>query len=78
MALASHCPSSGWLDGPGEWAREAKRRLGRLKVLFMSGYPEQAIHLNDWVDKGAELLQKPFRRHDLAMKVRAVLDRMPD
>ncbi len=58
--------------------REAERRLGHLKVLFMSGYVEQAVLLNGWVDEGADLLQKPFRRHDLAMKVRAALDRLPN
>ena len=59
-------------------AAEVARRFGVLKVLFMSGYSSEAVHLNGWVERGAELLRKPFRRHELATKVRAVLDRGPD
>ncbi len=56
-------------------ATEVEGRFGILKILFMSGYSSEAIHLNGWVEKGADLLRKPFRRHDLATKVRAILDR---
>jgi signal transduction histidine kinase len=56
-------------------AAEVERRFGVLKVLFMSGYSAEAVHLNGWVNKGDDLLRKPFRRHELATKVRAVLDR---
>ncbi len=59
-------------------ANEAARRNAGLKVLFMSGYAENAAQLNGWLDKGAELLQKPFRKRDLATKVRDVLDRVVD
>jgi CheY-like chemotaxis protein len=59
-------------------ANEATRRNGGLKVLFMSGYAENAAQLNGWVEKGADLLQKPFRIRDLATKVRTVLDRVVD
>jgi signal transduction histidine kinase len=61
-----------------EMAAEAARRNGGLKVLFMSGYAENAAQLNGWVDKGSEMLQKPFRKRDLAIKVRSVLDRVVD
>ena len=58
-------------------AAEVERRFGVLKVLFMSGYSSEAVHLNGWVEKGTDLLRKPFRRYELATKVRAVLDRSP-
>ena len=58
-------------------AAEAERRFGVLKVLFMSGYSSEAVQLNGWVEQGINLLRKPFRRDELATKVRAVLDRRP-
>jgi CheY-like chemotaxis protein len=61
-----------------EMADEAARRNGGLKVLFMSGYAANAAQLNGWVDRGADILQKPFRKRDLAIKVRSVLDRVVD
>ena len=61
-----------------ELADEAARLNDGLKVLFMSGYTEVAVNLNGWVSKGAELLQKPFRKRDMATRVRSVLDRVVD
>ena len=45
-----------------------------IKVLNMSGYAEDAIVHHGRLDADAELLQKPFRRADLARAVRRVLD----
>ncbi len=46
----------------------------RLRVLFMSGYADDAV-LQDGVRDGqAAFLQKPFTREALALKVREVLD----
>jgi PAS domain S-box-containing protein len=61
-----------------ELADEAARLNHGLKVLFMSGYTEVAVNLNGWVSKGAELLQKPFRKRDMATRIRSVLDRVID
>ena len=41
----------------------------------MSAYPDQAVRGNDIASHGAELLAKPFRKKDLAQKVRAALER---
>jgi hypothetical protein len=45
-----------------------------LKVLFTSGYSENAIIHHGRLDPGVELLGKPYRREQLAAKVRKVLD----
>lgn len=53
-----------------------RMRLQRpdLKVLFMSGYSEEALRLRGAVEPGFVLLEKPFTLEGLAAKVRAVLD----
>jgi len=43
----------------------------------MSGYTENAIIHHGRLDDGVQLLEKPFRRADLARAVRKVLDRGP-
>jgi CheY-like chemotaxis protein len=45
-----------------------------LKVLFMSGYTDEAISHHGVLASGVALLQKPFSPVVLAQKVRAVLD----
>ncbi len=55
-------------------ATEVVRRHPEIKVLYMSGYTENAIAHHGRLDSDAELLQKPFRRTDLARAVRKVLD----
>jgi CheY-like chemotaxis protein len=57
-----------------ELAYEALRRNPGLKVIYMSGYSEDAILHHGRLDPGVHLLQKPFRKRDLAAKVRAILD----
>jgi signal transduction histidine kinase/CheY-like chemotaxis protein len=44
-----------------------------LKVLFMSGYTSNVITHRGFLDRSAFLLQKPFSKKDLAIKVREVL-----
>ena len=55
-------------------ATEVERRTPGIKVLYMSDYTENAIAHHGRLDADAELLQKPFRRADLARAVRKVLD----
>ncbi len=45
-----------------------------LKVMFISGYPDNAIMHHGVLDEGVVLLQKPFSPRSLALKVREVLD----
>jgi two-component system cell cycle sensor histidine kinase/response regulator CckA len=45
-----------------------------LKCLFMSGYSDNAVTNQGVLEKGVELIQKPFSNQELAAKVREVLD----
>jgi PAS domain S-box-containing protein len=54
-------------------ARTAKERLPNLAVLFTSGYTENAIVHGGRLDRGVELLGKPYSRDQLARKIRHVL-----
>lgn len=45
-----------------------------LKILFTSGYTENSIVHHGRLDAGVDLLSKPYRRDQLAAKVRSVLD----
>jgi CheY-like chemotaxis protein len=50
------------------------RLLPHLKVLFTSGYTQNAIVHGGRLDPGVDLLSKPYSREQLAHKVRQVLD----
>ncbi len=54
-------------------ASEATRAFPRLRVLFTSGYTENAIMHHGRLDPGVQLLSKPYRRQDLARKLHHVL-----
>ncbi len=56
-------------------ADEAVRRRPSLKVLFTSGYTENAIVHHGRLDPGVLLLAKPYRKSDLARMVRIALER---
>jgi DNA-binding response OmpR family regulator len=63
---------------PGMNGRELAQRVAEIrpnmKVLYMSGYTENAIGHNGTLDAGITLLQKPFTLHALKAKVREVLN----
>jgi len=46
-----------------------------MKVLYMSGYTEDAIALHGVPEKGMNYIQKPFSMEGLTQKVREVLDK---
>jgi PAS domain S-box-containing protein len=56
-----------------DMARQAVQILPGLKVLFTSGYTQNAIVHGGRLDPGVELLSKPYSRQQLAIKVRRVL-----
>jgi len=51
---------------------EAKRP--HTRALFISGYTSDIIAHHDVLDKGVQLLQKPFTLSDLTQKVRQIID----
>jgi CheY-like chemotaxis protein len=55
----------------------ARALLPGIGVLYTSGYAENAIVHGGRVDAGVSLLSKPYRREQLATKVRHILDRRP-
>ena len=62
---------------PGMGGRELVKQLVQLrpgtKVLYLSGYTEDAILSEGTIEKGAAFLQKPFTLQNLSRKVREVL-----
>jgi len=66
---------------PGMSVRTFVDRLAKpqphMKILFMSGYTDEAIVHHGLIEPGLAFLQKPFTRDSLAQKVREVLDRAP-
>jgi CheY-like chemotaxis protein len=64
----------GGMNGP-QIAAAMRLRRPQLKFLYMSGYTDNAIVHNGRLDRGVDLLQKPFRQRELGEKLRAVLDR---
>jgi len=60
--------------GGREAAEAIRAQRPDLKVLFMSGYTEDAVILHGIVEATDAFLQKPFTPLTLARKVRAILD----
>lgn len=63
---------SGGMNGP-ELVEVARRIRPKLKVLYTSGYTENAVIHHGRLDEGVLLLQKPYRRNELAKKVQDAL-----
>ena len=57
-----------------ELAQRAALRSPAIPVLFTSGYTRDEIFHHGKLDAGVTLLSKPYRRDDLASKVRGVLN----
>ena len=58
-----------------ELARELLVSMPELPVLYVSGYPRNAIVHGGRLDEGVNFLEKPFTPDALARMVREVLDR---
>ncbi|MGA7104802.1 MAG: response regulator [Candidatus Deferrimicrobiaceae bacterium] len=61
------------MTGP-ELAGRLTARRPAMKVLFMSGYTDDAILHHGVLEPGTEFLQKPFAAGSLGGKVRHMLD----
>jgi CheY-like chemotaxis protein len=60
-----------------ELVRRAREIQPSLRVLYTSGYTQNAIVHNGRLDDDAFLLSKPYRRDELARKLRSVLTGAP-
>ncbi len=63
---------------PGASGKQLAKQLcishPETKVLFMSGYTDNVIVHHGILDRGTDLIEKPFNATDLARRVRSVLD----
>ncbi|MCC6738821.1 MAG: response regulator [Planctomycetia bacterium] len=63
-------------SGP-ETAREIALHRPSMRILFISGYADDALGKHSIVPQGASFLAKPFSPRNLAVKVREVLETRP-
>jgi FixJ family two-component response regulator len=56
-----------------ELAQKLLERFATLRVLYISGYTENAIVHHGILQKGVDLLQKPFTTTELLQRVRGIL-----
>jgi len=66
------------MPGPMNGTQLAVEVAGRrpmVKVLFTSGYPQNALSHQGRIDPGVLLLSKPYRRADLARMLRLAMER---
>ncbi|MGH7060847.1 MAG: response regulator, partial [Stellaceae bacterium] len=61
------------MDGPG-LVREVRRIDPAIKVVFISGYAEDAFRQRLDTERNIDFLAKPFSLKQLAMKVKEVID----
>ncbi|MBL8629038.1 MAG: response regulator [Rhodospirillaceae bacterium] len=64
---------AGMMNGR-QLAEAMTQRLPKIAVLYMSGYTEDAIVHQGRLDPGVHLISKPFRRQQLAEKLRRVVE----
>jgi PAS domain S-box-containing protein len=61
-------------SGP-EIAKTLVPKIPNLKIIFMSGYPEEKLHVSEIIEGKVNFISKPFSPSALARKVREVLDK---
>jgi two-component system, cell cycle sensor histidine kinase and response regulator CckA len=63
---------------PGMSGRQLAERIQakqpQTKIVYMTGYTDDMVMQHKVLEPGVQLLQKPFTRADLALKVRSTLD----
>lgn len=65
------------MKGP-QMAIEICKQRPDLHVLFMSGYTDNAINQNEYLDEGKNFIQKPFTPKTLLTKIKEILDKSED
>ena len=63
--------------GGSELARRLAERRPQMKVLYMSGYTDDAVILHGVLTEQTAFLEKPFTANSLLRKIREVLDQPP-
>ncbi|OGF67173.1 MAG: hypothetical protein A2Y62_07110, partial [Candidatus Fischerbacteria bacterium RBG_13_37_8] len=58
-----------------ELVKKIKKIRPEIKVLYMSGYPDNSFNHHAFLEKGINYIQKPFSTANLAQKIRKVLDK---
>jgi FixJ family two-component response regulator len=63
---------------PGMSGRQLAEKIlqkdPNTKILYMTGYTDDMVVQHKVLEPGVQLLQKPFTRTELAVKVRTTLD----
>ena len=63
---------------PGMSGRQVAEKIQTMrpetKIVYMTGYTDDMVVQHKVLEPGANLLQKPFNKMELAQKVRATLD----
>jgi CheY-like chemotaxis protein len=63
---------------PGMSGRQLAERIQstrpQIKIMYMTGYTDDMVVQHKVLEPGVKLLQKPFSKVDLALKVRSTLD----
>lgn len=66
---------------PGMSGRQLAEKIHakrpETKIVYMTGYTDDMVMQHKVLEPGVQLLQKPFTKADLALKVRATLDQGP-
>jgi DNA-binding response OmpR family regulator len=56
-------------------ADHAREKRREFKVLFITGYAENATLANGFLEPGMEMITKPFAVEDLARRIREMIER---
>ena len=69
LSRMSDCPGSTGVSSP----MQARETRPELKVLFITGYAENATLANGFLDPGMEMFTKPFAVEALATRIRSMI-----
>jgi CheY-like chemotaxis protein len=72
MLLLTDLTLPGDINGR-DLAREILARLPHLRVIYMSGYSEEAARHQNHLDASIRLLQKPYSAHELQSAIEEAL-----
>jgi len=71
--LLSDVVLPGAMNGP-DLGAEVRRRYSITNIVYMTGYAKDAFNGHAELDDRSHVIQKPFKKEDLAVMIRSVLD----